>query len=153
MTNKLTGDDLKYEYFYDVGYYDQWAVRDINKRAFNEAFHVPSEAEAKALCGLLNAKDRVIERIREMAAIIYPSPTPPAQGGIRGAMKTVKCKCCKKPFEARVADIKRGWGKFCSKSCKAKKQYKEMGYPAPATGGCFNDNDYDDDPSWDAHKS
>ena len=37
---------------------------------------------------------------------------------------TVICgnKCCKKPFEARAADVARGWGKFCSKSCKAKKQ-------------------------------
>lgn len=34
----------------------------------------------------------------------------------------VKCKQCQEPFMARVADSKRGWGKFCSKSCKAKKQ-------------------------------
>lgn len=34
----------------------------------------------------------------------------------------VKCACCKEIFEARIADRKRGWGKFCSKSCKAKKQ-------------------------------
>jgi hypothetical protein len=36
--------------------------------------------------------------------------------------KKVKCACCKTEFEARIADIKRGWGKYCSKSCKAKKQ-------------------------------
>ena len=29
---------------------------------------------------------------------------------------------CKKLFHARQADVNRGWGKFCSKSCKAKKQ-------------------------------
>lgn len=40
----------------------------------------------------------------------------------RGAKVTVKCKCCNKPFEARVADRKRGWALYCSKSCKAKKQ-------------------------------
>ena len=40
----------------------------------------------------------------------------------RGATQEVKCACCKQPFMARVADIKRGWGKFCSKSCKATKQ-------------------------------
>jgi hypothetical protein len=34
----------------------------------------------------------------------------------------VKCKCCHTEFTARVADRKRGWAKFCSKSCKAKKQ-------------------------------
>lgn len=31
----------------------------------------------------------------------------------------VKCKCCKTTFTARVADRKRGWAQFCSKSCKA----------------------------------
>ncbi|MCO5157536.1 MAG: hypothetical protein M9945_12450 [Aquamicrobium sp.] len=35
---------------------------------------------------------------------------------------TYKCKCCGSPFEARTADRKRGWAKFCSKSCKAIKQ-------------------------------
>jgi endogenous inhibitor of DNA gyrase (YacG/DUF329 family) len=39
-----------------------------------------------------------------------------------GQMQTVKCKKCNAEFEARSADINRGWGKFCSKSCKAKKQ-------------------------------
>jgi endogenous inhibitor of DNA gyrase (YacG/DUF329 family) len=34
-------------------------------------------------------------------------------------MVTVKCQSCKQPFQARVADRNRGWGKFCSKSCKA----------------------------------
>jgi endogenous inhibitor of DNA gyrase (YacG/DUF329 family) len=41
---------------------------------------------------------------------------------VRGEKQIVKCKRCGDPFEARVADIKRGWGKFCSKSCKAIKQ-------------------------------
>lgn len=40
----------------------------------------------------------------------------------KGKMITVKCKACQNDFEARVADRKRGWAKFCSKSCKAKKQ-------------------------------
>jgi hypothetical protein len=45
----------------------------------------------------------------------------------RGAKQKVKCGCCKEEFEARVADIKRGWGKYCSKSCKAKKQESMTG--------------------------
>lgn len=45
-----------------------------------------------------------------------------------GATQEVNCKCCGKPFIARVADLKRGWGKFCSKSCKAKKQESETGH-------------------------
>lgn len=32
-----------------------------------------------------------------------------------------KCRCGK-DFQARAADVKRGWGKFCSKSCKAVEQ-------------------------------
>jgi hypothetical protein len=36
----------------------------------------------------------------------------------------VKCKQCGELFMARVADRKRGWGKFCSKSCKATHQEK-----------------------------
>jgi hypothetical protein len=40
----------------------------------------------------------------------------------RGKMVTVECKACRDPFEAREADVKRGWGKFCSKSCKASYQ-------------------------------
>lgn len=39
----------------------------------------------------------------------------------------VKCGRCSKPFMARIADRKRGWGKFCSKSCKAVKQEKRTG--------------------------
>ncbi len=38
-----------------------------------------------------------------------------------------KCKCCKKDFKARAADVKRGWGLYCSKSCKAKVQEKKNG--------------------------
>lgn len=39
-------------------------------------------------------------------------------------MVTVTChwKGCGKHFQARQADINRGWGKFCSKRCKAMEQ-------------------------------
>lgn len=37
------------------------------------------------------------------------------------------CKNCKKKFFARSADIKRGWGIFCSKNCKAKEQKRRTG--------------------------
>lgn len=42
-------------------------------------------------------------------------------------MPIVNCKCCKKEFKARQADLNRGWGKFCSKSCKAIKQESKTG--------------------------
>jgi len=42
---------------------------------------------------------------------------------------TRKCQRCKCEFEAREADVKRGWAKFCSKSCKAIKQtYGKMAF-------------------------
>jgi hypothetical protein len=31
----------------------------------------------------------------------------------------VTCKCCPDKFIARAADRKRGWARFCSKSCAA----------------------------------
>lgn len=37
------------------------------------------------------------------------------------------CKWCKGPFQARAVDVARGWGKFCSKSCKAMRQEKTTG--------------------------
>ncbi len=41
------------------------------------------------------------------------------------SMKEITCKCgCGKKKMIRVADIKRGWGKFFSKSCKAIYQEK-----------------------------
>ena len=49
------------------------------------------------------------------------------QNKSRGAKQKVICKCCKQEFKARVADIKRGWGKYCSKSCKAIKQEQRTG--------------------------
>lgn len=38
-----------------------------------------------------------------------------------------KCKCCKSSFEARLADVKRGWGIYCSKRCKAIVQERKNG--------------------------
>jgi hypothetical protein len=68
----------------------------------------------------------------------------------RGAKQEVKCASCNQPFMVRVADIKRGWGKFCSKSCKAIKQEQRTGqYGAMLSASRV---DFDDDPSWDSHK-
>lgn len=51
----------------------------------------------------------------------------------------VKCKCatCKEWMEVREADRKRGWGKFCSKSCKAIKQTRRR-----HSGGIINEKAY-----------
>lgn len=46
----------------------------------------------------------------------------------------VECKCankrCGAVFMARTADRARGWGRFCSKSCKAIKQEQRTGQHA-----------------------
>ena len=43
-------------------------------------------------------------------------------------MKEITCKCgCGRKKLVREADIKRGWGKFYSKSCKAKEQERRTG--------------------------
>jgi hypothetical protein len=39
-----------------------------------------------------------------------------------GKTQIVNCKQCHTTFSARTADIRRGWGKYCSKSCKAMSQ-------------------------------
>ena len=38
-----------------------------------------------------------------------------------------KCQNCNKLISVRMVDHKRGWGKFCSKSCKAKRQERING--------------------------
>lgn len=53
----------------------------------------------------------------------------------------VNCKNCKESFLAREADRKRGWGKFCSKSCKAKNQTKQIPYNKHTKRG-YNDSEH-----------
>lgn len=43
------------------------------------------------------------------------------------AMIDKNCKSCGCRIRVRVADHKRGWGNYCSKSCKATKQAKRGG--------------------------
>lgn len=42
----------------------------------------------------------------------------------------VRCEACDAPFMAKKADRARGWGRFCTKRCKARKQNRTGGgYP------------------------
>lgn len=54
-----------------------------------------------------------------------------------GGFVSVKCKnpSCGTQFNARRADIRRGWAKFCSKSCKAIVQEKRTGQYAEMLNG------------------
>ena len=45
-------------------------------------------------------------------------------------MVKMKCKCGKE-YEARTADLKRGWGQYCSKKCAAK--YRNVNCPTEAS--------------------
>jgi hypothetical protein len=49
---------------------------------------------------------------------------------MRGTTGTFKCLCCGDPFVARTADRKRGWARYCSKACKAKRQEQHTGQHA-----------------------
>lgn len=51
------------------------------------------------------------------------------------AMTQRICKNCGTAFLARTADVKRGWARFCSKSCKATKQEKRTGQYAALLHG------------------
>lgn len=67
---------------------------------------------------------------------------------MRGEKQTYKCLTCKLPFTARTADRKRGWARYCSKSCKAIKQTQRTGYSGPRGDGNIDH----EGPGWDAHK-
>ena len=54
-------------------------------------------------------------------------------------MKTYRCQQCSQPFEARVADRKRGWARYCSKQCKAVKQESITGQFAYHEGRARDD--------------
>jgi len=48
------------------------------------------------------------------------------------SMTEIICACgCGRKKKVRTADIKRGWGKYYSKSCKAKAQTKRTGKGKP----------------------
>lgn len=40
---------MKYEVFYDVCYYDQWAVRPVGEKRWGHCYHLPSKEEAEGL--------------------------------------------------------------------------------------------------------
>jgi endogenous inhibitor of DNA gyrase (YacG/DUF329 family) len=70
---------------------------------------------------------------------------------VRSGYVRVNCACCSATFEARIADRNRGWGKYCSKRCKAIKQEQRTGQYARYLHGVNDDIDYEGQ-GWDAHK-
>lgn len=52
-------------------------------------------------------------------------------------------KKCGAAFTARSADVARGWGRFCSKSCKAVKQEARTGQYASFLRGGMAQREFD----------
>lgn len=78
---------------------------------------------------------------------------------VRGAKVEAACEWCRQKFEARIADRKRGWARFCSKTCKASEQEKRTGANAAfkarlsaSESQGYRYPDDEADPSWDSHK-
>ena len=73
-------------------------------------------------------------------------------------MVEITCACgCGEKRMVRVADRKRGWGKYIDKSHKARHQERRTGQYAAymqrrASGGYFEEIDWEG-AGWDAHKS
>lgn len=63
------------------------------------------------------------------------TPADGGAAGVRGAIGQYQCNGCSRTFTARIADRKRGWARFCSKSCKAVVQTKKTGVSGPGQGG------------------
>jgi len=59
---------------------------------------------------------------------------------------TCACGCGRKKM-VRTADVKRGWGKFYSKSCKAKEQERRTGQYSDMLDSGYDPED--PDPNWD----
>lgn len=69
------------------------------------------------------------------------------------ATATYKCLCCGDPFTARTADRARGWARYCSKSCKAKRQEARTGQYRALQQQSTNDQAlHDVTAGWDDHK-
>lgn len=52
---------------------------------------------------------------------------------------------CRIKFQARSADVARGWAKFCSKRCKAIEQTRRTSISGPIRASNY-------DGSWDSHE-
>lgn len=59
------------------------------------------------------------------------------------------CECCRAPMRVRAADVARGWGRYCSKRCKARAQESRTGQHARREHAAIM---ADVEVGWDAHK-
>lgn len=69
----------------------------------------------------------VVNGIEYVRAQPIASAAPAAKRIPQPKMVERNCRRCRNTFLARVADVKRGWGLYCSKSCKAIRQEARTG--------------------------
>lgn len=62
------------------------------------------------------------------------------------------CACgCGRQFKVRLSDVKRGWGRFASKSCKARHQERRTGQYRALCDGDFDTHGHPFASGWDGH--
>jgi hypothetical protein len=114
------------------GYSDHFANDEYHQRLIDADCFSDAEIDflrmkklQREQIGDISKKD-YLKLKRELEKIEEKRKKPKQQ--VRGQKKIVKCKICKKEFEARIADLNRGWAKYCSKSCKGKSSDNKGSY-------------------------
>lgn len=87
-------------------------------------------ADAEKWSDWIDVFDREIHS-REREAIDKPQATKPRGRTPQGTTKTMVCHCGA-TYEARTADLKRGWAYSCSKSCAAARRTHGLKRAVPA---------------------
>jgi len=73
-------------------------------------------AQKKGKAKFCNDRHKIHEKERKEYLVAKANG---AYDNLKPSQVLVECKNCKVGFIAKKADRKRGWARFCSKSCKA----------------------------------
>lgn len=133
-TESCGGYDVDYDEYDDALAGDYWIQRDGSRIRISDmsdrhlrntarichnlACRATFESEAnKWLAWAEIMSDELASRVASPEKSKAANPPAP----VRGAKAQMVCHCGK-PYEAREADLKRGWGLSCSKSCAASRK-------------------------------
>lgn len=119
-----------------------WSARGVSAVPSPQSRYTGQESEAQTAKSS-NGYSRLESRHRPPERIGNEAPN--TQGGPMPSMTQRRCENCGGTFEARTADVKRGWARFCSKSCKAIKQEKRTGQHAAYMARSNSNDGYDRD--------
>jgi hypothetical protein len=61
---------MRYEFFCDIAYFDQWAVRPVGVSRWGHCYHLPSKEEAEGLAKQLEELERKLGRIERAAMAV-----------------------------------------------------------------------------------